>query len=317
MSHLASSYPNKYIINARASDSSTTVGQLSFSLKNSPLSDFLISFTGDVYVDNYKRGKIQISDVYNNYLVEGRDMGDSNIKVNDGTISETNSGFIRIEYDFDNIPGFNGLIANVPWINSNNEIVAWANHFYIYPRGITDYELATYDVAWTDKFQELFNKKYAIFPTASCKLYNDDLYIEENVYHFLKHSTFLSGLKEADDGTYAGVAITVGGTYIEEIGLLIADNPELNDNLRFLGSSSLGNRIVNPDTSGAMELFAFRIANIKNLIAENFDSKTTRIYYVPIVTYNKYAYDSDTGDSLYYETEYRYIAGTVKYIDIE
>lgn len=317
MAHLSDSNPGKYIINARASDSSTAVGQLSFSLKNSPISNFLISFTGDVYVDNYKRGKIQISDVYNNYLSEGREMGDSNIKVNDGTISETNSGFIHIEYYFDNIPGFNDLIANVPWINSNNEIVAWANNFYIYPRGITDYDLATYDVAWTDKFQEMFNNKYTIFPTASCKLYNDDLYIEENVYHFLKQSTFLSGLKEANDGTYASVSITVGGTYIEEIGLLIADNPELNNNIRFAGSSSLGNRIVNPDTSGTMELFAFRIANIKSLIAEYFDSKTTRIYYVPIVTYNKYAYDSDAGESLYYETEYRYTSSTVKYIDIE
>lgn len=234
ISFLSENNIDKYRVHA-SGNTSTGLSKVHMILLNPPISNLEIGFTGDVYVDNYKRGKIQISDIYTDYLAEGRDYGDSKIKVNDAILEEDNQNFINIQYALENL-------GNLPWINSNNEIVAWANNFSIYPLGITDYDFASYDIAWISDFYTAFNNKYTIFPTASCKLIGNDLVVEENVFHFLKNSYIFSSLMLDSNNQYTTITIRMGGTYITSAGIWVSNTPDLEDGVLFSISDSNASR---------------------------------------------------------------------------
>jgi hypothetical protein len=289
----------------------TGISAFYLTLIDSPITSLKIGVTGDVYVDNYKRGKIQISDIFQNYTAEGRIFGDSEIKVNDGFITKDNHNYINIQYcQYEN--------ENVPWINSTNEIVAWANKFSFYPIGITDYDISSYDIYWKSSFYQYIDNKYVLFPTATCKIDNDILYIEENVFHFLKNSTVYSGYTEISD-IYISHAISMLGTYVVQAGICISNSPDFN--------FSDSNTIIYPigtttaiasesfSNSSITQTYAFAISEVKQGL-KDLGITSSRIYYIPYVIYKKYAYDEDN-IAQYSSDLFTYRGGVVKYVDID
>jgi hypothetical protein len=303
--------PEKYWIEGSGSSYSNMLSQLNIFIKDSPIPSLAIGFTGDVYVNNYKRGKIQISDIYEEYTTDGRDYGSSKIKVNDGTVTETDSGFIYINYCYNSI-------ENLPWINSNNEIVSWANQFCLYPTGITDYDLANYAVSALDDFYNFFNNKYTMFPTVTHQLNGDQLIIEENVFHFSADTNLITNLSPTDEENYYDARImTMLGTKITKVGILISEDPNNfeDDAVTITLDSGLYWARTFAENNSSMETYLFTYSNLKESLRD-FDINASRVYYVPYLEYEKFAY-SDDDYWYYYSTPCYFYSGTVKYIDLD
>ena len=303
--------PDTYHLNI-GGNNNIGLSTLNLFLKDSPIPNLTFSLTGDVYVDNYKRNKIQFSDIYEEREAKDLWYGNSNIKINDGSIHVDNNDFVTATYFIDYI--------NMPWINSNNEIVAWTNNYTFFPTGITNYDIATYDASWLDNIHDMVDNRYAIFTTVNCTLKNNNLLFENQVFHFLKTTTTQSGLKYGElNGEPIEISntLTFGGTYITKAGILLSDNPEdfsggivITLDIPQATYPSQNNYSIN-------ETFAYEYENIENTLKEH-SITGSRIYYTPYITYKKYAYDdSETGEALYYSTESIYLGGTVKYFDLK
>lgn len=151
-----------------------------------------IALNGDVYLNNYKRAKIAISEIRNEFLKEGLRFGDSKIAIIDGNVREnSNNGMTILEQ-------INGIDYSTLWINSNTEVFATANNVKFFPSGVTDYEILTFPIYKSSIAIEKNDQKYMLNTVSNIK-YEKDLKayaVETTAFHYIKDTDIILGPEE-------------------------------------------------------------------------------------------------------------------------
>ena len=105
--------------------------------QNTSFSDLKIAINGDVYLNNYIRGKVELSSNESEIEMDGVIEGKSNIRVIDGNIYLHPDGAVVLEPQVDYKDD-----SAVMWLNSNSEVMAITNIFGFVPVGLFDYEIS-------------------------------------------------------------------------------------------------------------------------------------------------------------------------------
>lgn len=260
-----------------------------------------IAYTGDVYIDNYKRGKIELADIKNRIDIPSLGYGDFAITVNDGSIF--------YDDDKDECSIISTEDHPVLWVNQDSEIMAFAQTLKFVPYGLLEnYEISQLDIFnIDDAFQNIYsncNNRYVFSVTFDYRKEPNDIYrLEAFAYHFTKNVEFNVGEK----------SLTIGGMKVQRAGILYGKTQEeletLIENIKENYDGKIPAAALNAPGGASLSFTAngsFDSANKTGVFScgdngqmdswlyeikkedLNFNEETGRVYYTPFILYQRW-----------------------------
>ena len=273
--------------------------------KNDSTVDMQVSLNGDVYLDNYKRGKIQIAELTESKEIPAK-YGKIAITANDSTYEyDSSKNIVQLKSTDDKI-NF--------WLDANSDIFSFSKVLRIYPLK-TDYEisvLAAEDVMQPHEFASYYDEKYVLYPIANGEKQGDDYYFEIFVTHFIKDTEIELTeyfYKTVNNRRIRTNILTLGGTLLTRAGVSLSTEPDFSANGKIF-SISIREASILQDKNEKLEEYSFLI--LKEYLNEY---KNKRVYYRPYIGFRNWAYTEDDIE-YYYNTETKASYGSVKYIDM-
>ena len=310
------------------------VNQAELRLDNSILEDMHIALNGDVYLNNYKRAKIALSELIN--TIEFDD--GTKATAIDAEINQESNGFVSIKNNIysgvymDNEKTLKYGNYDVIWTDENEQVVSISKEYNFYPIGFKDYEILNYPIMSLEKMQQSIENKYLI--NCSSEMRYDaaekKYFVEADVFHYLEDTNLNLGQTrtfeipvtmndEEESSAFLHIAgeTKVGGTTITGIKLILSADMSFSQSY----SASVTNTYANYTTNTyGVKQYYFNLSeeNIKQ-IAKALG--VNRLYYTILVKYRAWAYnryneETDKTSRYYYVTEDSCCPDAVKYIDV-
>lgn len=302
-------------------------------LNSSTLEDMHIALNGDVYLNNYKRAKIALSELIN--TIEFDD--GTKATAIDAEINQKSNGFISIKNNLysgiymDNEKKIQYGNYDVIWTDENEQIVSISKEYNFYPIGFKDYEILNYPIMNLESMHQFIENRYLI--NCSSEMRYDAAkkryFVEADVFHYLEDTNLNLGQTRTfevpaiinDEETSAfiqmGGETKVGGTTITGIELLLSADTSFSRRY----SASVTDTWANYTTdSYEVKQYYFNLTeeNIKQ-IAKALG--VNRLYYTVLVKYRAWAYnryneETEKTSRYYYVTEDSCYTDAFKYIDV-
>ena len=269
-----------------------------------------ISYSGNVFINDYIRGKIQLADIINTEELHSSEYGDFTMTVNDGSISYNEDEGECTIHSLEDHP--------VLWVNQDSQIMAFASHLSFNPYGLLEnYEISSLDVFNIDSAYEtvksMCDNKYVFNMTFDYrKEVDEEKYIVEAFgFYFTENVEFSSGERTIRMG---GMNVERGGivfaktkeelediieelkSYNDTIPAAMINNPEYSMSFRQNGTFDSANKTGVFDCGDNAKIVSWLYEFSKDDFG--IDSDTTRIYYTPFILYEKYVQE-ESGEWVY------------------
>ena len=236
--------------------------------KDDRVGNLRIKFNGDVYIDNYKRGKINISENIQEIDFMNSYWGTSKVSIIDGTPTvDYGNHYVKVQKN--NIYGENETKFTSWWVNQFGEVMATAPEFKFLPSGLMDYEISNIPM-WFLKFESdeyIETMGNTLINTVGiAKSEFGKVKVEIDIFHYLK-DTQLPVRYISEDEFDAEVMteediiekLNVNGSYIEDAGIIfyptMPNNDSDNSDFCRYGSFEPEKRIIDTDASEMEQFF--------------------------------------------------------------
>lgn len=293
--------------------------------KNTNIPNLKLAVNGDVYVDNYKRGRINFSENELVGKVDAQITDYVGFRLIDGIAGESisNSDVIVVAPK-EECPENSAVM----WLNANSEVFAVGKMFAFLPLGLFDYEFSCLKIDDAEKLSQ-FDGKYLINETVQMKKVGNEYEMEIDIFHYKKHKYMEFLIKESEEDLYPTISkeVLFGGCKIASAGICISSSVDFKEGeTSYLWANYSPESVVTLSYGDYDSQLDEYYVSAPESIFKNFAKAhggIKRIYYCNYVTYYKYEGDilnSETGkiEPKYKEDEepsgLRF--GAIKYIDL-
>lgn len=309
---------------------------MELSIVANKINNVKIAITGDILVDNYKRGNVQLSE----YITD-LDVGNSKVRAIDSNIKIANSKVVlEMDKSLDEVYSEREKPNATFWFNEESELVAISDAFRFNPIDGINYVFTNNPSEHNDVVNYYVKNKYLINNSIKCiKASGGNYLVDLMVFHYQSDTNLNFYVRDDTNDTNLPeleMEIPIKGTYIYAAGIIFAPNTKFNpDETIYVMKTSRVARAAGPDNNEpvpetkddyATEQYAFYLSeeNIKDIKKMSKDYKTKRIYYAPIVYFiNGYSgyTENPAGSTTKYNRSflgslYALRNGAIKYIDL-
>ena len=280
-------------------------------MEDSRIPNMKISMNGDVFVDNYKRGNVQISEyeeveeVFENMPIK---VSDTRIEIDEAKVTLFANDSARSSLNsFD-----------VVWVDENSEVMAIRNGFSFYPSNLRGYAITNLSVV-NDEVIQALNNKMIINPITRCVTMNGSCYVETTVFHYMLNKNLVFCSEE--NGSIVGKIASTYGSMIERVGIVFADNTEFR-NYYYLYKENPDATLYSSDDFAEMEHYWMRLDDDSfNRVKQMAKNNNGRVYYCTYLQarqFTGFAYDaeSQTYSIRYDSPAERTMYGAIKFLDL-